>query len=170
MTKVTKRVTVKGSLVVVVPVVVNSDVARKGTRELLEELEEQFSRIFLSLPWGQVAKLNAERLSSSKSYPPYSLSKERRRLKLGRSHLFKVSVDVEAPHDANCVWGDDKFLVGQHPQSALCSATERLFERVSLMDLTSQLAAPGYAHFPENERVYQQSTLGNGLPNLVGPT
>lgn len=162
MTLVAKRATAKGSLVLVVPVVVNSDVPRKSTRMLLKEMEEQFSRTFLSLPWGQVAKLNAQRLRSSKSYLPYSLSKERRRLKLGRTHLFKVSVDVEAPHDANCVWGDDKFVVGQRPQSALCSATERLFERVSLMALASQLAAPGYAHFPETSGFINNQPWGTG--------
>ncbi|MFL5481249.1 MAG: hypothetical protein ACJ8AK_03600 [Gemmatimonadaceae bacterium] len=149
MTQHAKRGTVKGSLVVVLPVVLNSDVPKKATRLLLKELEEQFSRTFLSLPWGQVAKLNAERLASPKSYPAYALSKTRRELKAGRPHLLKVSVDVEAPNDANCVWGDDTFVVAEHPQSALCSATERLFERVALMAFASQLAAPGYAHFPK---------------------
>jgi hypothetical protein len=157
-----KRETVKGSLAVVVPLVLNSDIPLKATRQLLVELEGQLSRTFLSLPWGQTTRMNVQRMRSSNSYVPYKNSKARRTGKYGRTRLLKVSVEVDAPTDATCVWGEDKFPIGREPHLALCAAIDSLFDRVSMLAFATQLAAPGYMHF------YEPIGFINDKPHGVG--
>jgi hypothetical protein len=163
MGRATKRKTVKGSLTLVVPLHLNDDFPKKATNEFFSELEAHLSHIFLSLPWGHVARLEAKRLSSAKSYAPYLAAKNRPRgSKLGRNRLLKVTAEVSAPSEASCAWGEDKFIVGQEPRSALAAASEALIDRVSLVAVASQLAAPGYAHFYESRPFINDEAWGVG--------